>query len=71
MIQLTDDMAFSYAKKIKDIKESPVFQNNPDFELIMGLERRYDKAAQAKIDIISDKDNFIVNEPVKRYQWQF
>ena len=31
MIQLTDDMAFSYAKKIKDIKESPVFQNNPDF----------------------------------------
>jgi len=34
MIQLTDDIAFSYAKKIKDIKESPVFQNNPDFELI-------------------------------------
>ena len=65
MIQLTDDMAFSYAKKIKDIKESPVFQNNPDFELITGLERRYDKAAQAKIDILSDKDNFIVNEPVK------
>ena len=29
-------MAFSYAKKIKDIKESPVFQNNPDFELITG-----------------------------------
>jgi Rad3-related DNA helicase len=71
MIQLTDDMAFSYAKKIKDIKESPVFQNNPDFELITGLERRYDKAAQAKIDIISDKDNFIVNEPVKDINGNF
>ena len=61
MIQLTDDIAFSYAKKIKDIKESSIFQNNPDFELITGLERRYDKAAQAKIDIIADKDNFVVN----------
>ena len=38
MIQLTDDIAFSYAKKIKDIKESTLFQNNPDFELITGLE---------------------------------
>ena len=61
MIQLTDDIAFAYAKKIKDIKESPVFQNNPDFELITGLERRYDRAAQAKIDIIADKDNFITS----------
>jgi len=71
MIQLTDDIAFSYAKKIKDIKESPVFQNNPDFELITGLERRYDKAAQAKIDIIADKDNFVVNDPVKDINGNF
>jgi ATP-dependent DNA helicase DinG len=71
MIQLTDDIAFSYAKKIKDIKESPVFQNNPDFELITGLERRYDRAAQAKIDIISDKDNFIVNDPQKDINGNF
>lgn len=65
MIQLTDDMAFSYAKKIKDIKESTAFQNNPDYELMTRLERRYDRTAQAKIDINSDKDNFIVNDPVK------
>ena len=71
MIQLTDDIAFSYAKKIKDIKESTLFQNNPDFELITGLERRYDKAAQAKIDIIADKDNFVVNDPVKDINGNF
>ena len=64
MIQLTDDIAFSYAKKIKDIKESPIFESNPDYDLISKLERQYDRAAQAKIDILSDKDNFVVNDPV-------
>ncbi|MDH5431102.1 MAG: DEAD/DEAH box helicase family protein [Nitrosopumilus sp.] len=71
MIQLTDDMAFSYAKKIKDIKESAAFQNNPDYELITGLERRHDRSTQAKIDIMSDKDNFIVNNPVKDLNGNF
>ncbi|MFQ5496549.1 MAG: helicase C-terminal domain-containing protein [Nitrosopumilus sp.] len=71
MIKLTDDMAYSYAKKIKDIKESTAFQNEPDYELISGLERRYDKSAQAKIDIMSDKDNFVVNDPVKDLNGNF
>ena len=65
MIQLTDDIAYSYAKKIKDIKESDSFQEEPDYELITRLERRYDKAAQAKIDVLSDKDNFVVNDPIR------
>ena len=65
MIQLTDDIAYSYAKKIKDIKESDAFEDNPNFELITRLERRYDRAAQAKIDIQNDKKNFVVNEPVR------
>ena len=71
MIQLTDDMAYSYAKKIKDIKESSAFQNDPDYELITGLERRHDKSAQAKIDIMADKDNFVVNDPVKDLNGNF
>ena len=71
MVQLTDDMAFSYAKKIKDIKESAAFQNNPDYELLTRLERRYDRAAQAKIDIISDKDNFVVNDPIRDLNGNF
>ena len=71
MIQLTDDMAFSYAKKIKDIKESAVFQNDPDYELLTGLERRHDRSAQAKIDIMADKDNFVVNDPLKDLNGNF
>ena len=64
VIQLADDMAFSYAKKIKDIKESSTYEKDPDFELISRLEYRFDRVAQAKIDIMSDKDNFVVNDPM-------
>ena len=71
MITLTDDLAYSYAKKIKDIKESDSFQKEPDFNLISRLERRYDKAAQAKIDIIDDKENFVVNDPIKDLNGNF
>lgn len=71
MIKLIDDMTYSFAKKIKDITESAAFQNNPDYELINGLERRHDKSAQAKIDIMSDKDNFIVNDPLKDLNGNF
>jgi ATP-dependent DNA helicase DinG len=65
MIQLIDDIAYSYAKKIKDIKESDAYQKDPDYQLMTRLERRYDRAAQAKIDVLSDKDNFVVNDPVR------
>lgn len=65
MINLIDDIAYSYAKKIKDIKESDAYQKDPDYQVITRLERRYDRAAQAKIDVLSDKDNFVVNDPIK------
>ncbi len=71
VIKLTDDMAYSYAKKIKDIKESSAFQKEPDYELISGLERRYNRSAQAKIDIMTDKENFVVNDPVKDFNGNF
>ena len=64
VIHLIDDMAYAYAKKIKDIKESISFQKNPDFELISKLERRYDRTAQAKIDIQNNRENFIINDPL-------
>jgi len=71
MIKLTDDMTYSYAKRIKDIKESVTFQNDPDFELIAGLERKHNRSAQAKIDIMADKENFVVNDPVKDLNGNF
>ena len=71
MIQLTDDIAYSYAKKIKGKKEEPDFQTNPDYDSITKMERRYDRAAQAKIDILTDKDNFVVSEPQKDFNGNF
>lgn len=71
MIQLTDDIAYSYAKKIKEKKDEPDFQTNPDYESITKMEKKYDRAAQAKIDILADKDNFIVNEPQKDFSGNF
>ncbi|MCA9812304.1 MAG: DEAD/DEAH box helicase family protein [Nitrosarchaeum sp.] len=65
MIQLADDIAYAYAKKIKDIKESDAFTKEPDYDTVYRLERRYDRVAQAKIDIMADKDNFVVNDPVR------
>ena len=70
-IQLIDDIAYSYAKKIKDIKESDSYQKEPDYESVTRLERRYDRAAQAKIDILTDKDNFVVNDPVQDLNGNF
>lgn len=71
MIQLIDDIAYSYAKKIKDIKESDSYQKEPDYESVTRLERRYDRAAQAKIDILTNKDNFVVNDPVQDLNGNF
>jgi Rad3-related DNA helicase len=71
MVQLTDDIAYAYAKKIKEIKQSSAYQKDPDYQLVTRLERRYDRAAQAKIDILADKDNFIVNAPMKDFNGNF
>jgi Rad3-related DNA helicase len=71
VVQLIDDISYSYAKKIKEIKESESYQKEPDFELVTRLERRYDRAAQAKIDILNDKDNFIVNDSTKDLDGNF
>ena len=71
VINLADDIAYSYAKKIKEIKESGAYQTNPDFELVTGLERKHDRAAQAKIDISADKENFVVNSPTNDMSGNF
>lgn len=71
MIQLIDDIAYSYAKKIKDIKESDSYQKEPDYESVARLERRYDRVAQAKIDILTNKNNFVVNDPVQDLNGNF
>jgi len=63
IISLVDDMAQFYAREIEQIKNSRSFQNNPDFRRIEPLEKKYDRAAQVRSDVIEDKENFVINEP--------
>lgn len=71
MIQLTDNMAEFYARRQKELEQSRAFQENPDYDLISRLERRYEKVSQARIDMVSDKENFVVNDPEKDLDGNF
>lgn len=66
IISLLDDMAQFYAREIAQIKNSKAFQRDPDFRRIEKLERKYERAAQFRTDVIEDKDNFVINEPYFR-----
>lgn len=63
--QLTEDLALSYAKQVKEIKKSRSYLTNPDYPLIAKLDRKYDRMINASIEIKSNKDNFIIDEPKK------
>ena len=65
MIQLADDIARSYARQIKAVRDSRAYQANPDHQLMSRLESRYDRAAQARIEMVADRDNFVVNRPLR------
>ena len=65
MIKLIDNISEFYATKIRDIKNSRAFQINPDYDMITKLERKYERVANARVDIVSDRENFVVNDPQK------
>ncbi|MDE1828725.1 MAG: ATP-dependent DNA helicase [Thaumarchaeota archaeon] len=63
VIQLLDDLSVKYSKQIKDLQESRSFQLNPDYMLLAKLESRYEKMANAHLELESNKDNFVINDP--------
>jgi ATP-dependent DNA helicase DinG len=71
VMQLLDDLARSYSKQLKDLQESRSFIQNPDYMLLSKLENRYEKMANAHAEILSNKDNFVVNEPFKDERGNF
>lgn len=64
IIKLLEDIEMSYALQIRDIKQSRAFQRNPDYGRIVGLEHSYEKIAGARIEISSNQENFVVNDPI-------
>lgn len=65
VIQLLDDLARSYSEQIRDLQKSKSFQLNPDYILLAKLEGRYEKMANAHAELLSNKDNFVLNAPFK------
>ena len=63
VILLLDDLARSYSRQIKELEESGPFQRNPDYIALARLESRYERMANAKVELESNKDNFVINDP--------
>lgn len=61
--KLLNDLARSYSEQIKELLDSRAFILNPDYVLLAKLESRYEKMANAHVEIFSNKDNFVVNDP--------
>jgi len=64
IIKLLDDMAEFYARKLKEIRESRAFQENPNYNQIIRLDRNYARFLKARIEIESNPENFIINESI-------
>ena len=63
IIQLIRDIAEFYARKVKEVRESRAYRENPDYNRIRKLDDNYERFARVRSEISSDLGNFIVNEP--------
>lgn len=71
VIQLLDDLARTYSKQIQNLQESRSFSLNPDYMLLAKLEGRYERMANAHAEILSNKDNFVINAPFRDERGSF
>ena len=63
IIQLLHDISEFYASEVKEIRESRAYQENPDYSRISKLDGNYERFARSRIELASDPENFIINEP--------
>jgi len=63
VMKLSDGLSESYARQISELEESNAFVQNPDYEIVQTLENKYKKYAEARVEIYSNKQNFILNKP--------
>ena len=63
VMKLSDGLSESYARQISNLEDSRAFAENPDYEVVQMLENKYKKYAEARSEIYSNKENFILNKP--------
>lgn len=68
MILLLDNMAEFYAR---EIEKSKAMQQNPDYDLLFKLEEKYKRVSNARVDVVSDKENFVINDPERDNYGEF
>lgn len=64
IIQLMGDIADYYGQQVKKIRESRSYRENPDYNLIRGLDSSFERFARFRSEIAVDPENFIINKPV-------
>jgi len=60
---IISDIAKHYSEKIRDVEDSVDPETHPEYGILARLKSIYDEAAQARVDISSDIDNFVANRP--------
>lgn len=63
IIQLVRDIAEFYARKAKEIRESKIYQENPDYNKIRKIDGDFERFARVRSELSSDPENFIINKP--------
>ena len=71
IISLVDAMAEFYARRLREIESSPAFALKPDFDLVSKLESKFDRASRARVDLVEDRENFVINRPETDYTGGF
>lgn len=54
-----------YAERIRDIEEASDPESHPEYGMLGRLQNGYESAAQARLDINADRENFVANKPEK------
>jgi Rad3-related DNA helicase len=63
IIELTRGIAEHYGRQLKEIRESREYQENPDYNKTRKLYNNFERFAQARSELASDPENFIINKP--------
>lgn len=71
IITLADSIAQYYANRLRELENSKSFAQNPDFELVSRLESRFKRASQARIEMLEDTENFVINKPATEANGDF
>lgn len=63
IISIITDISKHYSSRIREIEETTDPETHPEYNSLSRLQRNYEDAAQAKVNITADKENFVANRP--------